>query len=220
MRREIWRFAYLAEPLHGIMSVRSDKYGLLSRRAGWMQQPKWDDPDLDAGVMVRGGLWLLQEVGVGNVFTKGDIRAAFPDASQADRRIRDLRDYGWVLHTRADDASLQLEQTRLVSVGTEVWDPRARRASNPNKGISSKARDAIMARDDYMCTVCGITGGEAYPDDSMQTAVLTVKGHWFLPRGGRETCPVTVTSSARWWPWDLPSAGHHRPGAQVKGLTP
>ena len=47
-----------------------------------------------------------------------------------------------------------------------------------------------------------------------------VKGHWFLPRGGRETCPVTVTRSARWWPWDLPSAGHHRPGAQVNGLTP
>ena len=32
-----------------------------------------------------------------------------------------------------------------------------------------------------------------------------VKGHWFLPRGGRETCPVTVTRTARWWPWDLPS---------------
>lgn len=174
MRREFWRFAYLAEPLHGIMSVRSDKYGRLSRRAGRMRQPQWNDPELDAGVMIRGSLWLIQEIGVGNVFTKADIRTAFPDASQADRRIRDLRDHGWVLHTRADDASLQLEQTRLVAIGTEVWDPRARRASSPNKGISSKARDAIMARDDYMCTVCGITGGEAYPDDSTQTAVLAV----------------------------------------------
>jgi hypothetical protein len=25
----------------------------------------------------------------------------------------------------------------------------------------------------------------------------SVKGHWFLPRGGRETCPVTVTRTAR-----------------------
>jgi hypothetical protein len=25
----------------------------------------------------------------------------------------------------------------------------------------------------------------------------TVKGHWFLPGGGRETCPVAVTSFAR-----------------------
>jgi len=24
-----------------------------------------------------------------------------------------------------------------------------------------------------------------------------VKGHWFLPGGGRETCPVTVTRTAR-----------------------
>ena len=38
-----------------------------------------------------------------------------------------------------------------------------------------------------------------------------VKGHWFLPGGGHETCPVAVTSFARWWPWDLPwgAVGHH-----------
>ena len=40
-----------------------------------------------------------------------------------------------------------------------------------------------------------------------------VKGHCVLPRGGRETGPVTVTGTARWWPWDLPIAGHHRPGS-------
>ncbi len=34
------------------------------------------------------------------------------------------------------------------------------------------------------------------------------------------TCPVTVTRNARWWPWDLPSVGHHRLVGQVKGLTP
>ncbi len=26
---------------------------------------------------------------------------------------------------------------------------------------------------------------------------VPVKGHWNLPRGGRETCPVTVTRTAR-----------------------
>ena len=48
-----------------------------------------------------------------------------------------------------------------------------------------------------------------------------VKGHWNLPRGGRETCPVAVT---RELPGDghgiCPGADHHRPGAQLKGLTP
>ena len=141
---------------------------------GEMGQPEWDDPALDAGVMVRGALWLLQEVGVGNVFTKADIRTAFPDAAQADRRIRDLRDYGWVLHTRADDAALQLEQTRLVAAGAEVWDSQARRAASPNKGISSKLRDEVMSRDNYVCIACGVSGGEEYPDDVTQTAVLSV----------------------------------------------
>jgi hypothetical protein len=149
-------------------------------------QPAWDDPDLDAGVMVKGALWLVQRVGVGNVFTKADIREAFPGVAQADRRIRDLRDYGWVLHTRSDDASLLQEQTRFVLAGVEVWDARARRAGNPNKGISAKARDEIMARDGYMCTVCGITGGEEYLDDPAQTALLSVVQAPTMSPGGGE----------------------------------
>lgn len=124
--------------------------------------------------MVKGALWLLQEVGVGNVFTKADIRDAFPGVAQADRRIRDLRDFGWVLHTRADDASLLLDQTRLVASGAEVWDRNARRAASPDKGLSAKEREGIMERDDFMCTVCGISGAEAYPDDNTHTAVLSV----------------------------------------------
>lgn len=151
-----------------------------------MVQPAWDDPDLVAGVMVKGALWLVQSVGVGNVFTKSDIRHAFPDAAQADRRIRDLRDYGWVLHTRSDDAALLQEQTRFVKVGVEVWDPNARRASNPRKGISAKARDEVMARDGYLCTVCGIGGGEEYPEDPAQSAVLSVMKLLISSQNGSE----------------------------------
>jgi len=29
------------------------------------------------------------------------------------------------------------------------------------------------------------------------TNIRRVKGHWNLPSGGRETCPVTVTGTAR-----------------------
>lgn len=122
----------------------------------------------------------------------GAGRFAPPFRIQADRRIRDLRDYGWILHTRADDASLLPEQTRLVATGAEVWDQRARRAASPNKGISSKARDEILARDDYMCIVCGITGGEEYPEDSTQTAVLTV-----VKREGSEAAGTFATLCKR-----------------------
>jgi hypothetical protein len=155
--------------------------------------PRWDDPNLKAGTMVKGALWLLQEVGVGNVFTKADIRETFPDAAQADRRIRDLRDYGWVLHTSADDATVLREQTRFVSPGAEVWDRRARRAAAQDKGLSAKARDAVMERDEFMCTVCGISGAEEYPDDNTQTAVLSVMRQSVSgPDGGSTDAYVTV----------------------------
>ena len=49
--------------------------------------------------------------------------------------------------------------------------------------------------------------------------VRAVKGHWDLPGGGQETCPVAVTRIARWWPWDLPCGGHHGRG-YGRGLTP
>ena len=54
------------------------------------------------------------------------------------------------------------------------------------------------------------------------SSLAHVKGQSELPSGGHETCPLTVTRTARWWPWDLPmgAGGHHRPGAQANGLTP
>lgn len=148
--------------------------------------------------MVRGALWLVQHIGVGNVFTKNDIREAFPDTAQADRRIRDLRDFGWVLHTSSEDASLLQEQTRFVRAGAEVWDPRARRAADPQKAISAKVRDEVLARDSYMCTTCGITGGEEYPDDFTQTAVLLVtKQSVLLPDGSEREELVTRCKRCR-----------------------
>ena len=52
-------------------------------------------------------------------------------------------------------------------------------------------------------------------------ADMPVKGHWFLPGGGHETCPVAATRIARWWPWDLPRGGHRRPGSvYCNGFTP
>ncbi|MFF4052127.1 hypothetical protein ACFYZ5_36355 [Streptomyces chartreusis] len=158
----------------------------------------WNDPDLKAGTMVRAALWLIQVVGEGNTFTKEQVREAFPKISQADRRIRDLRDYGWVLFTNSDDARLAAEDQRFVKAGVHVWDPVARRAAAPQKAISNKEKQAIMARDDYMCTVCGVSGGEAYLDDSNQTAVLSVvRRETVLPDGQEQTLFVTECKRCR-----------------------
>lgn len=156
---------------------------------GWtsVEQPAWDDSGFGAGTMVRGALWLVQVVGEGGVFTKNELRGAFPDISQVDRRIRDLRDYGWVLHTNTEDASLLAEDQRFVKAGAPVWDPHERRRAAPRKAISKKERDAVLKRDGHMCTLCGIAGAEPYPDDPVMTAVISVSRRAVLAADGSET---------------------------------
>lgn len=161
-----------------------------------MNQPAWDDPDSTAGTMIRGALWLLQVVGEGRTFTKNELRAAFPGVSQIDRRIRDLRDYGWVVHSNTEDASLLAEDQRFVKAGVAVWDPRERRQAAPRKVMSSKERQSVLMRDGYMCTLCGIAGAEPYPDDPVMTAVLAVSRRSIRVPDGGET-EMLVTECAR-----------------------
>ncbi|MFY7066696.1 hypothetical protein ACOQFV_12620 [Nocardiopsis changdeensis] len=136
-------------------------------------RPTWNDPELRAGTKIKVALWLLDEVGEGNFFTKAQLREAFPGVEQVDRRMRDLRANGWVINTNREDPGLPLNTLCFVRAGDAVWDPRARRSA-PQE-ISSKERAAVIAADDYMCTVCGIAGGEEYPDSRRgETAQLSV----------------------------------------------
>ncbi|WP_327712474.1 hypothetical protein OG912_32955 [Streptomyces sp. NBC_00464] len=151
-----------------------------------MTLPAWNDPSFKGGTMIRGALWLVQEIGEGNTFTKEQLRSAFPGVSQADRRLRDLRSYGWVIHTNTEDARLMAEDQRFVEAGVAVWDPAARRAAAPEKTITAKQAQAVLARDGYMCTVCGIGSAEPYLDDSNQTAVLSVTRRTSVLLDGRE----------------------------------
>lgn len=160
-----------------------------------MEQPAWDDPEV-GGAMVRGALWLVQVVGEGNTFTKNELRDAFPGVAQVDRRIRDLRDYGWVVYSNAEDASLLREDQRFVEAGVPVWDPQARRANSPGKRLSARERQVVLARDGYMCTLCGIAGGEPYPDNTAMTAVLSVAQCTVMRDDGSEK-QVYVTECKR-----------------------
>jgi len=144
--------------------------------------------------MVKGALWLVQEVGEGGTFTKQRLRTTFPDATQADRRIRDLRSYGWVIHSSVEDASLMPEEQRFVTAGLSVWIPEERRKGGA-RAIPAKEREEVLRRDHYMCTECGISGGETYADDSNQSAVLSVTRQEF-PLSGRSSS-VLVTRCKR-----------------------
>ncbi|MDC9003259.1 HNH endonuclease [Mycobacterium marinum] len=139
-----------------------------------METPQLDDARFQkAGTLVKGALWLANEVGVGNTFTKEQLRQAFPGISQIDRRIRDLRDYGWVIRSNTEDASLRPEEQRFVRQGLRVWDPAERRKGGAST-LPARERREVFERDGYQCTVCGIAGGESYPDRDYETAVLTI----------------------------------------------
>ncbi|SPT60524.1 hypothetical protein [Actinomadura madurae] len=163
-----------------------------------MKPPVWNDPEYKAGTMVKAALWLTQVVGEGNVFTKAALREAFPGVSQIDRRVRDLRDYGWIIRTNTEDATLTAEDQRFVKAGVPVWDPVARSAAAPAKAISAKEKQTVLQQDDYMCTVCGVSGGEPYPEDSTQTAVLSVtRVRTVLPDGREKILLVTQCKRCR-----------------------
>jgi hypothetical protein len=149
--------------------------------------------------MVRAALWLIQEVGEGNVFTKEELRQAFPGISQADRRVRDLRDYGWVLDTSLSDAGLTSDEQRFVKAGVPVWDPPARRAAASSQGpiVTAKQRAAIFAADGYQCVSCGIAGGEAYLDNPSETAVLAISKRAVADQGRTEIQLVTECKRCR-----------------------
>lgn len=136
-----------------------------------MSDPDWRTST--KGTRVRVALWLIQEVGEGNAFRKVQLRAAFPGVEQVDRRMRDLRSEGWEIHTHQQDPTLATDELRLVSAGRRVWEVptgQSRTASGPSRS----ERQAVLRRDGYTCSLCGIGGSEAYPDDPTDHAVLLV----------------------------------------------
>ncbi|MFI8446191.1 hypothetical protein [Streptomyces erythrochromogenes] len=124
-----------------------------------MGLPSWEDKKL--GTMKRAALWLVTVVGEGNAFTKEEVKKAFPGVSQADRRVRDLRDFGWRIDTHREDLTLSQNEQRFVSPGEPVWEPG--KGTRPAASLTDTQRREILARDGHHCRSCGITAGEIYP---------------------------------------------------------
>ncbi|WP_410653817.1 hypothetical protein [Amycolatopsis sp. cmx-4-54] len=160
-----------------------------------MTLPSWRDTS--RGTMVRGALWLESEVGEGEIFTKTRLREAFPDVSQIDRRLRDLRDYGWQIDTRREDPSLKQEEQRYVKRGREVWIPGQAKVSR-NAGLTAAQRSKIMLADNFLCRSCGIAGGDLYGEDGVTSAQLDVARRKVqLPDGTAEVQLVTECNRCR-----------------------
>ncbi|MEU0299450.1 hypothetical protein ABZ252_08275 [Streptomyces sp. NPDC006175] len=123
-----------------------------------MTLPSWENEKL--GTMKRAALWLLTVVQEGGTFTKEEVKAAFPGISQADRRVRDLRDYGWKIDTHREDASLGQHEQRFVAAGQPVWEPG--KATKSTSVLTDTQRRAVLTRDGNRCRSCGITPGQIY----------------------------------------------------------
>lgn len=123
-----------------------------------MTLPSWQDKKF--GTMKAAALWLLTVVGEGNVFTKEDVKNAFPGISQADRRVRDLRDYGWQIDTHREDSQLDQNEQRFVAQGQPVWEPG--KATKNSSSLTETQRRKILSADGNRCRSCGITPGGVY----------------------------------------------------------
>ncbi|MFE2061616.1 hypothetical protein ACFXDH_04320 [Streptomyces sp. NPDC059467] len=124
--------------------------------------PSYQDEQF--GSMVRAALWLVAEVGEGNIFTKAQLREAFPEVAQIDRRLRDLRDHGWRIDTSRDDPSLLQQEQRFVIRGADVWIPGKSKTPKHKASLTAAQRAKVLQDDNHLCRSCGVGAGEAYED--------------------------------------------------------
>ncbi|MEV5731669.1 hypothetical protein [Streptomyces sp. NPDC052292] len=141
--------------------------------------PSWQDSKL--GTMKRAALWLVQVVGEGNVFTKAQLRDAFPDVAQIDRRMRDLRDFGWKIDTKREDIDLDANEQRYVQRGEPVWEPG--RGTRPKSAITVNQRRELLTAYNHKCGSCGATPGDTYADSEVTAQLDVAKREVMLPNG-------------------------------------
>ncbi|MBD9702268.1 hypothetical protein IHE56_09235 [Streptomyces sp. ID01-12c] len=141
--------------------------------------PSWQDSEL--GTMKRAALWLVQVVGEGEVFTKAELREAFPDVAQIDRRMRDLRDFGWKIDTKREDIDLDANEQRYAQRGEPVWEPG--RGTRPRTAITVNQRRELLAAYNHKCSACGATPGDTYTDSEVTAQLDVAKREVLLPDG-------------------------------------
>lgn len=158
-----------------------------------MTLPSWQDEKL--GTMRRAALWLLTVVGEGEVFTKEQIKNAFPGKSQADRRVRELRVYGWKIDTHREDARLGQHEQRFVAQGQPVWE--SGKTTKGTSALTDTQRRRVLTRDGNRCRSCGITPGQQYADTFETAQIDIARRKVKLPNGTSTVQPVAECNRCR-----------------------
>lgn len=158
-----------------------------------MALPSWTDAKY--GTMKSAALWLVTVIGEGSIFTKEDVKTAFPGISQADRRVRDLRDYGWQIDTHREDLTLGQHEQRFVKQGAPVWEPG--KATKSGVSVTQTQRRDVLAKDGHLCRSCGIVPGETYAG-SYESAQLDIARRTVKqPSGGEKVELVAECNRCR-----------------------
>lgn len=124
--------------------------------------------------------YLEETVKEGGTFTLNELRARASQATQADRRMRDLRQMGWRIETKRDDPSLPPGTYRVVTIGGRT----------SLRTLSDRVRREVLEKAKYRCQVCGYGANETYPDGGVVRLQI---GH-YVPKdqGGSETDPSNL----------------------------
>lgn len=144
----------------------------------WWKLEKAPGSNRVLGVEQRIASYLHHKVPVGSTFTTRDLRAAIVSGGKPNshehfqRRLRALREDGWVLYTQREQEGLEAEQYLVKEAG---WAPELGPRKKRN-AISNSLRAAVFERDGYVCQLCGERAGDTYADDPNLVVRLTV-GH-------------------------------------------
>jgi hypothetical protein len=129
----------------------------------------------------RGAMKIIAERlsarGKGTVFKVADLEAMVQEATgrhrtEVDRRLRDLRAYGWSIASYKTDPILAVDELRVDKIGERVWESGWRPA--PGNSCPSGLRQSILHRDNSTCQTCGVRAGDTYCDNPEINARLTI----------------------------------------------
>ncbi|MFI8664577.1 HNH endonuclease [Rhodococcus qingshengii] len=115
----------------------------------------------------------IASIGEGSTFTKLELQEAVPDFSQVDRRMRDLRECGWVIDNYKVNPSLKPNEYLVQKIGARI-DLGERPPTPVRTTIGGAKRRKILELGGNLCAVCGVPAGDPYPDLPGRRAVLTV----------------------------------------------
>lgn len=144
----------------------------------WWQLEKEPGTKRKFGGERRVSAFLYFELKEGDSFTMRQLREAVgisgepESAEHLNRRMRRLRDHGWVIDSHNDDRSLGTDTYRLQKKGRRYWLGER----STQQKVSAKTRRLVFERDGNTCVVCGVRAGDPYPEDPGVRARMTV-GH-------------------------------------------